>query len=344
MNKRIYIQAARQISFQQPLSEAWMTAPENCSEPLAHAQEASYRNYLSPMATRRMAPIMKRAIATATEVMKASDIAHPDAIITGTCIGSLANTERFLADMFKNNEQLLPPTNFIQSTHNTVGSLLAINSKTHGYNATYSHGGISFELALRDAWIQMQTGRIHNALVGGYDEMVDNYFELLRKTGYVGREGMCPCGEVSVSMMLNTERTAGVLCELSGIAISHNFSVETVGSLLDDMLKKASLRIADIDVVVTGVNGNAGNDKVYNEITGALFEGRCLAGYKRLFGENYTAAAFGVYAAAHCLAKGFIPAAMAYGGVPAEGVFPARILVVNQQKERDVTLTLLGKI
>ena len=44
-------------------------------------------------------------------------------------------------------ENCLKPSLFMQSTHNTIGSLIGIVLKCHGYNNTYSHEGISFESA-----------------------------------------------------------------------------------------------------------------------------------------------------------------------------------------------------
>ena len=59
----------------------------------------------------------------------------------------------------------------MQSTHNTVSSMIAIHLGCHGYNATYSHTGASLESALLDAWLQISLGDIDTALVGKFDEV-----------------------------------------------------------------------------------------------------------------------------------------------------------------------------
>ena len=151
--RRIFIQAAEQISIQAPLSTQWMDDPVIFKEPFVKAQSPSFRDYIDAREVRRMSPIMKRALVTALSVIKETGISHPDAIITGTSIGSLDYTERFLDDLSENGEQALSPTYFMQSTHNTVSSALAIYTKTHGYNTTYSHGSISFDLTILDAWM-----------------------------------------------------------------------------------------------------------------------------------------------------------------------------------------------
>lgn len=338
MNLKLYIQSAKQISLQQPLSEEWMTHPVEGQTGLQHAVEANYRDYLSPIESRRMAPIMKRALATTREVLKETGIAQPDAIITGTSIGSLTCTEKFLAEMTENHEQLLKPTHFMQSTHNTVSSMLAIQTKTHGYNSTYSHGTISFDLAVQDAVTQMKLGRISNALIGGYEEMMDSYYELLRKAGYVGREGMCPCGEVSVSMLLTTDAASQPLCELAGVAIAHRSVADGLNHLLQRVMDGTGLRLEDIDAVVTGVNGNPANDAFYES---PLLEALPHVSYKQLFGENFTASAFGVYVAAHCLHRGAVPTSMYYKHAPRPQL--RNLLVLNQQSGIDTSLILLRK-
>lgn len=327
MSDNIYIKSAKQISIQQPLSEEWMTNPIRYEGGLAHAMEANYRDYLSPMEARRMAPIMKRALATALEAMRQSGIAHPDAIITGTSIGSLDNTERFLDSILENGEELLKPTYFMQSTHNTVGSMLGIYTKTHGYNNTYSHGELSFDLALQDAFTQMRLGKIENALVCGNDEIVDSYYELLKKRGYVGVEGMCTCGEVSVAMMLDNKKSDDCLCSLEGISISHNGEVN------------GDWDLSDVDVVFTGLNGNPANDQYYSH----MFSHLPLAQYKYVLGEHFTSSAFGVYAAAHCLKQGYVPDFMYYARKPESPKPINKILIVNQRGGKDLSLIILRK-
>ena len=299
----IYIQAAEQISIQNPLSEEWMEQPITYAEPFVKAVNPAFREYIAPNEARRMGSIMKRALVTSLKVLKETGIEHPDAIITGTSIGSLDYTEKFLDALTENGEESLSPTYFMQTTHNTVSSAISIYTGTHSYNTTYSHGGISFDLALKDAWMQINLGMISNALVGGHDEMVESYFELLQKTGYVGVEGMVPCGECAMSMMLNTQESSDNLCELAGVSVFRMRSLQNVGKHLGHLLKAAHIQIEDIQMVMTGVNGNPKNDRLYQPVLDEWFSLAQHLKYKHLFGENYTASALGLYAAAHLMKK-----------------------------------------
>lgn len=303
MMGKVYIQAAEQISIQTPLSEEWMEQPIVYHEPFVKAVNPAFREYIAPNEARRMGNIMKRAIVTSLKVLKETGINHPDAIITGTSIGSLNYTEKFLDDLVENGEESLSPTYFMQTTHNTVSSTISIFTATHSYNTTYSHGGISFELALKDAWMQLNLGQISNALVGGHDEMVESYYELLRKTGYVGVEGMVPCGECAMSMMLNTKASTDNLCELAGVSIFRMKSVQNIRKQLEALVEKANIKVETIQMVMTGVNGNPENDRLYQPVLDELFPQAEHLQYKQLFGENYTVSALGLYAAAHLMKK-----------------------------------------
>ena len=208
-DQKIYIKAATQISMQQPLSEAWLTAPERPDVPYQRSQDPNFRDWLNPLESRRMGKLMKRALVTAQKVMKETGISQPEAIITGTGLGCIENTELFLDQLCREGEEMLKPTYFMQSTHNTISSLIAIQCKCHGYNTTYSHKSVSFDSALLDAFVQMRLGDIRTALVTGNDEMTPSYFSILQRTGYIGQAGQVTAGEASVAMMLTVEKDEG---------------------------------------------------------------------------------------------------------------------------------------
>lgn len=278
-----------------------MEEPLHYEEPLAKAVNPSFRDYMAANEARRMGGLMKRALVTTLKVLGETGIEHPEAVITGTSIGSLDYTERILDGMTENGEQALSPTYFMQSTHNTVGSALAIYTKTHGYNTTYSHGSISFDLTVQDAWMQMQLGKISTALVGGHDEMTEGYFSKLQQVKYVGVEGMVPCGEMAMSMLLNTDSSVDHLAELAGIRMSFRPSGEQFQQQLDSLLAQAGMTLDDVSLVMTGMNGNPANDQLYKPMLETLLADKSTMDYKRVFGENYAASALGLYAAAHLL-------------------------------------------
>ena len=320
-----------------------MQEPVCCDQLLATAIAPNYRDFIDPREARRMGGLIKRALVTTLKVLRDTGINHPDAFITGTSIGSLDYTERLL-NALDESEESLSPTYFMQSPHNTVGSALAIHTRSHGYNTTYSHSACSFDWAVMDAWMQMRLGKIHTALVGGYEEMTPSCFALLQKTGYVGQPGMVPCAEMSMSMMLNTECGDNSMCQLAGVAMGNLAHRGRMRQQLVQMLDAAHLTPGDVTAVMTGKNGNPDNDAVYASMVDELMPGAPLLRYKHLFGENYVASAMGVYAAAHCLAQGQIPVCLHDDDGSACPVKPSAILLVNQTDLQEYSLILLAKI
>ena len=141
------------------------------------------REFISPGEARRMGKLMKAATITSLKALKAAGIESPDAIITATAYGMLETSEKFLVDMLENGEETLSPTLFMQSTHNTLSSAIAIRLKCHGYNMTYSQGQDSLEWALRDARRLIQTGKAKTVLVGYHDEATPTFQEVFRRLG-----------------------------------------------------------------------------------------------------------------------------------------------------------------
>src|SRR3954470_24014998 len=112
-------------------------------------------------------------IASASLALQQAHVDVPDSIITGTGYGCLDDTGIFISKMIENKEEALNPTPFIQSTHNTIGSQVALLLQCQGYNQTYAHGAFSFESALLDAVMQANDFADKNILLGGIDEITD---------------------------------------------------------------------------------------------------------------------------------------------------------------------------
>lgn len=146
-------------------------------------QLVEIRKYVKPLEARRMGKIMKSSLLSSLEVLEMAHISCPDAIITGTAYGCLENSERLLVQMKEEGEAMLKPTYFMQSTHNTIGSNIAIKTHCHGYNVTYTQESHSLEWALRDARLLLESGKVKNVLVGCHDESTPLFNALLQQDG-----------------------------------------------------------------------------------------------------------------------------------------------------------------
>jgi 3-oxoacyl-(acyl-carrier-protein) synthase len=341
MAKEVYVWASGQISAQSPLSEAWMDDPLYYGEAYVRSVDPDYRQYFPPNTVRRLGKILKRALLVSRRVMEETGVAHPDAIVTGTGLGCIENTEIFLNALVREGEEFLKPTHFMQSTHNTISSLVAIDARCHGYNTTYAHKGISFECALSDAFVQLKSGRIRTALVGAHDEMTPNYFVLLKRIGYLPPEGGFG-GETSVALLLGGQWRENALCRLRGITFSYRPRKDGLRQSLESLLQEAQCRPEDVDAVMIGVSGQEANDRVYSENCPLLFSDRPLLRYKHLFGESYTAPGLGVYAAAACLRRQYIPAHLFVEPKNGERHGARHILLYNQFENKNHSFILLS--
>ncbi len=349
---KIYIQAAEQISIQQPLSDKWFEEPFLSDSVYVRAVEPNYKEYLEPNAARRMGKILKRAIVTSRTALKNSGIGQPDAIISGTGLGCIENTEIFLDAMVRNGEEFLQPTHFMQSTHNTISSLIGIDLKCHGYNSTYVHKGVSFESALLDAYLQFSEGKIKTALVGGYDEMTPNYFLLLSRLGYwrpqtengtLKRGEEAFAGETSVSFVLQSEKNEKSKACIGGVELLYQPTSGQLQQSLHKLLQQNDCTLQDIDAVLLGVSGNQANDAVYEQNAAILFPNRPFIGSKTIFGESYTASGLGLYAAVTCLQKQAVPEHMLITS-GAETIHPRKILLYNHSEGKNHSLILLESL
>ena len=133
--------------------------------------DPNFRDYLAPLESRRMDKLLKRTVACSLQTLRQVPGIIPDAIITATVWGSAISAIAFFHDMMRQGESFLKPTLFMQSTHNTMSSLIAIQTHNHGYNNTHSQLDDSLNHALLDAWLQMQSGKVKSALVGIHDSI-----------------------------------------------------------------------------------------------------------------------------------------------------------------------------
>ena len=344
----IFILSAKQISMQQPLSEEWMDTPIKYDVPFTRSIDPGFKEYVSPIEARRMGRILKRALATSKEALKEAGCDTVDAIMTGTGFGCIENTEFFLDALSNEGEQLLKPTYFMQSTHNTISSLVAIQTKNYNYNATYAHKGISFESALHDAWLQFRLGKIGSAMVGCHDEMTETFYRIMKKGGVMGQDDE-RCGEVAVSVVLSRhceERSnpeTKPLCRLTGLKMLHLPTMNDLMDAVTTMLQSAERSLADVDYILTGISGNHENDKAYLAETKTLFGDKPLLKYKHLFGENFTASGLGFYVAAQCLKVGHVPAECFVDANLVSDKRPTCLLLFNRSDGNDYTMVLLEK-
>ena len=320
----IYIKSCAQISVQEPLCDKWFTEPIRYEAPYVRALDPDYKPFINPVAARRMGLILKRAMVTSITALRDAEVEMPDAIVTATGLGCIENTEKFLKALSEQGENCLQPTFFINSTHNTIGSYIAVQMKCHGYNNTHVHRGISFESALLDAFVKIKLGKLNNALVGAHDEMTPDYFTLLNRVGFWDG-GFA--GETAVSMVLAKEGDV----KIAGVEILYMPEKQNLIDAVNRLCAENNIGVNDIDLLVTGRNGNKENNKVYDDFENIFNMKDKSESYKDIFGESFTTSAYSVCYAYECLKKGITPS----------GRKVKNILLYNHYENKDHSLILL---
>ena len=183
MINTVYINGVGAVSAQGIWRADIFDTATSLSAAISPAIQPNYKALIAPAMIRRMSKGIKMSIFAAQQALDEASMAVPDAIITGTGLGCSEDSEKFLRNILDDNEQYLTPTAFIQSTHNTVAAQIALRLGCKGYNFTYVNGSSSFESALLDALLQLQTGESAQVLVGGMDEIAAHTYYLLQPVG-----------------------------------------------------------------------------------------------------------------------------------------------------------------
>jgi len=259
--------------------------------------EPEYKEWIDPKMIRRMSRIIRMGVATAALCLKNAGLKAPDAIVTGTAYGCLEDTGIFLNRMIEFREEMLNPTAFIQSTHNTVGAQIALSVKCYGYNNTFVHRGFSFENALLDGILLLKDNEVSNVLVGAADEITNISYGILSRFGVYSRGAAA--GEGAAFFLITNEPSPNDVAVLDAI---HTFykpvALQEVISEINAFLETQSLAVSDIDLVMNGMNGDPTNDALYEELNKSLFEGARAVSFKNFCGEYPTSSSFALWYAA----------------------------------------------
>ena len=352
--KKVYINSIASISPQKTFDNSdFLNEITYYNDTVIYAQDPDYKQFIPPAAARRMAKGIKMGVVASKIAMDEAGIETVDAIITGTGMGCMIDSEKFVSAIIDNNEQYLTPTSFIQSTHNTVAGQIALGMECKAYNFTYVHSAISFESALLDAKMQLENGEAKNILVGGVEELGEHTTNVHRVINHIKPE------KVTISEVLNSKTEGAVFseganffvvssekkescyAELIAVETFNTIKKEKVSETIEAFLKENNLKIDDIDVVVLGNNGDADFDGFYNQLSDGIFSKTQQVFYKHLVGENNTVSAFGVWLASKILKTQTIPEIAKLNKINTSEI--KTVLCYNQYRGENHSFVLLKK-
>lgn len=286
--KQFYINSISSINSRQAI-DGTEGVQVQCNEKQLKAIEPDYKKYI-PNATlrRRMSRIIKMGVASAMDCLAKTPSGTADAIITATGLGCLADTGKFMDSLLDNNERLLNPTAFIQSTFNTIGAQIALLCDNHGYNTTYVHRSFSFESALLDTLMLLTEGKTHTVLTGAVDELTPIQFQLMERMGCWRNT---PAGEGAQFFVLEDTPTPFTYAILEGVETFINTpDADQIQAYIDAFLLRHTLQLSEIDLVLTG-----------QYVESKLFASANTISFKPLCGEYPTSASYALWMACNLI-------------------------------------------
>jgi 3-oxoacyl-[acyl-carrier-protein] synthase II len=284
--------------------------------------EPNFKDYISPVRLRRMSRVIKIGLTSSFIALKDAGVESPGAIITGTGFGCVGDTEKFMFAVIENKETQLPPTAFMQSTHNTISGQIAINLKCKNYNSTYVHRGASFIRAMEDAIMLLKEKNAENVLVGGFDECTPEHYTVM---GRVGRWKDIPvkntellkhsestgsiAGEGAQFFVVSEEKTNNCYAKITDIESFYKpESNQEIENRITKFLERNSLSFTDIDAVVLGKNGDVNGDECYNYLTNGVLKDTQQVYFKHLSGQYDSCDSFAMWLAAKSIYHQQLPA------------------------------------
>lgn len=234
-----------------------------------------FKEFIPPAALRRLSPVLRMGLAASIECK--NEIGKDfDAIVVGTGLGCLKDTEKFLSTFLTSTSDFLSPTAFIQSTHNTIGGQISLGLGNHAYNMTHTQNNLSFEVSLLDAMMCLNEGK-KNVLVGAADEKID----FLKEVQPTLIPDLFPLSSGASFFVLQPEKS-----EVYIQAVSTNFNSENILTDIAAFLEIHEVEMKDIDLLLHSNDGILEHFSPQNEMN-----------YLNYSGFHYSASSFALHIA-----------------------------------------------
>lgn len=354
MNKSVYINSVGSVSAQKTFDNSeFLNEIITYTDTVVNVIRPDYKAYIPPALARRMAKSIKMSTVSSHNALKEAGLSNVDAIIVGTGLGCISDSEKFVADIIDNKEQFLTPTRFIQSSHNTVAGQIALNIGCKGYNFTYVHDAVSFESTLMDAGMQLENDEAKNILVGGVDEIAKHHIDSHTLIGHIKSEPVdstkllesntkgSVMGEGSHFFVLSNQQQDSTYAELVSVECYNTLERKLIPQKIEGFLNENQTLLSDIDLVILGNNGDVDFDGYYDQLSEGNFKNTTQVYYKHLSGEFDTASAFGFWLGNKILKNQRVPEAVQLNSIKPKKL--ETILLYNQYRGENHSLVLLKK-
>jgi 3-oxoacyl-(acyl-carrier-protein) synthase len=201
---------------------------------------------------------------------------------------------------------------------------------------------------MTDALSLLKDGEMKTVLAGGIDEITDTSHTILKRFGLYKKEPF-PAGNIFQTGSKGTIAGEGAsFFALRSVASGNDYaqltgmdtfykpaSGEEIGRNISAFLERQNIKKTDIDLVISGENGDMKNDAVYDMVYQTVLSGITHIPFKHLSGEYPTASAFALWLAANILKTRKLP-----GDIQANEA-PSTVLIYNHYQHIYHSLYLL---
>ncbi len=352
MTKPIHIHGSGCISIQPTFeSDYFFDALHTYNQNPIPAFDPDYKTFIPPLQLRRMNRSMRMAIFAARLAMQQAGIQTVDAIITGSGLGCLRDSERFVEALRAEEGQALNPTPFIQSTHNMAAAAIALSLGCKGYNMTYVNNANSFESALLDALVYLTEHPSDTILLGGVDELGERTTQFWETAGYLATDATVPTplvertasGEVAAegAAFFVASTQPGATSAGKVIAVETRLETDHPESFINGFIQRNDLDISSLDAVILGFNGDGRYDGIYHTLGEACFADLPQVAFKHVLGEYDTVIAAALFLALGIFQHQHIPCALRRNDIVPRRL--QRMLIYSQRRGKNHGLILVER-
>lgn len=280
------------------------------TEPQYWAVEPKYKKMVPLNLLRRMSKSVRMGVGTGIPLIEQFKESL-DGIIIGSANGSIKKSISFLNQIVEYDEGTLTPTDFIQSTSNSIAGTLALMGKITGYNNTHVNNGIAFESAILDALLLFEENDAERLLLGGVEEIsqanynVDSLRGMFKETVVDSTQLLdsntpgTVSGEGAALFVVDAQPSESAVAQIVDVAQMVHPTPTEVLAKAKLFLERNNLTTEDIDALFLGYNGDNRTDHYYKELQEALFPTQAIYVYKNLVADYYTVSSFAVWLAAN---------------------------------------------
>ena len=215
------------------------------------------------------------------------------------------------------------------------------------------HRGFSFEYALLDAMMLLNENKASNVLAGSADEITEFTISVLRRFGlykqtpvsnlnlYTSNTKGTIAGQGAAFFLLSNYPSGNDLATIDGIEVLYKPQDKVdIKKHIRQFLPFQKLDENDVDLVITGRNGDPRTDSVFNELQTDIFKDTSYINYKHLCGEYPTASSFAMWLAANIIHYNKLPSCFENDNAVTKDL--KRILICNSYQGKYYSLILVS--